>query len=283
MLLLPAAAVLGLVWRQQPDRSLLHPLGALQLTAPLIDSGTGQDRCGDHFAVLAGDARLHVFALETGLLRDQALRSPFAPRSLRSLEFAFLDLNQDDRLDLCLNRTRGLGHVQGTGTRRFTAVYEQRGSGFQLTEVGLMPRLGGRSERSRQLVSGGKMYELRALLAAGERGETAVARVPDGKVVRRLPGFACQVFDANLDGDQDVLTYEVPDQRLPDVEYRLFLSHGRKFRQAWQRRIPQHVPDTGELNIADLADLDSDGRQELIFVEPASGRVSVWGSGRAGP
>ena len=119
----------------------------------------------------------------------------------------------------------------------------------------------------------------RVLIALGDvEGRLMVLTAPGGKEIARWEGFkapvaSVRVFDADGDGEQDIVALPRADAEEPAICFDLLL------REKWRTKVPCGLLGAGRSNIgccAQAADVDGDGNTEVILpYETAPGEIAV--------
>ncbi len=286
--LLPfAAASLAMLLHREPPCPV-RQLTVASLPGPVYDLHLGSDRSGDRVSLTDARGRIHVLSLREGRLRDTVLTLPWAPREMVASGLLWEDLNHDDRLDLrvipfapesdeCVDGM--VLHWRAPTPRRQAVGFVSDGDQYRQTIVTNEPRYWNVGQAATQVVAGGASYLITGVGDGAERTRV----VGSSGTHQTLLGMPLSVGDMNEDGQHEVLTASRVtgggDER---ACYRLYTWVRNGFREIWRGQ--RTVADPALSAIVEsrplgyLADLDSDGRCELVLLDSRSGRVdfSTW-------
>ncbi|NUP98470.1 MAG: hypothetical protein HUU35_01310 [Armatimonadetes bacterium] len=276
---LPMAALLALLLRPQ-HHPFIQPLARLELGLPLSDASAGSDRKGDHYAVADRHGGVYLIRLKAGRLHAEPLHRAGL---VGSSWMIWSDIDADDLLDLRVvaAEPRALdGEGCASGFQRseppLSAVYLQQGNGLKLRGLGRQ-HLVGAVQRSPDAVCRGEQWFRLGFRDSG--GPLTLLNTSRG-VAQTLRGEAVEVGDLNGDSCQEVLTADRSLSEGEDwVRYRLFspLDHG--YTQVWQMDGPCLPPNDAVVQcrpLAEIADLDGDGRGELLIADPLTGQLQLF-------
>ncbi len=277
----PLAVLLALSLASGREEHWLRPVAALTLPG-IVHLEVGRDRLGDHAAVLDGRGQIHLLGLRDGRLTDQTLALPWAPRAQRT-RLVFTAAAHDAPVDLVALRLpprRETGDLDWGSGDWTTQTWRQQAGRFQPVKLPRQRVASGADADSRRLCAGGVVYRLQEVsVNGGDQTLTQLVREDDRRAGHCLEGAPYQVLDVDGDDHQDLLTTElVMHQGILTEErlHRLYVYRNGRFQLAWRATYQQTEAFRQARRDTVVADLDGDGRPEILAAEPATGRLAVW-------
>lgn len=97
------------------------------------------------------------------------------------------------------------------------------------------------------------------------------------RTIGKVQGIIAWIIDLDGDGNDEIVSYDFDNPQVAPSHliYRLYRYQGGKFRQVWSDKFLENQGNS--TFIVDIADLDHDGKKELVFIEPANRRGVVMG------
>lgn len=283
----PLVGFAGVSLRQQRSADTLTCTARVMLPAQVQADASGWDRRGWHLAVVLSDGYLRLLRTTDGRVTAQRLPLPWTGDALYRLRVDCLDANHDGLIDVCVRPRSVEGIDFGPPQLHMSwciATYLQRAGGFQLTSIGHQSGMPRSLIDSSAVVADTVLYVPRTETQGPDRlGFTSLVRVYDRRVCHRLQGAFVASVDLDNDGNHDVLTLTGFDSEQSLADYRLYLYRQGRYRVAWEGSFQHPLDPRRPLRQPHVGDFDHDGLPELVFIEPARARLSIWAYRAAAP
>ncbi len=97
------------------------------------------------------------------------------------------------------------------------------------------------------------------------------------RTIGKIQGTVAWIIDLDSDGNDEIVTYDFDNPQVAPSHllYHLYHYEGGKFREVWSDKFLENQGNS--TFIVDIADLDNDGKKELVFIEPVNRRGVVMG------
>jgi len=238
----------------------------IMFEAPLVETEAGVDRRGEHVAMLTADGAWHAVTLQCGAVHLTACPTPcgpFGPGDIASLHWR--DTDQDGRLEgiVAGSRRSAIGPSREVALTSVDGRWRPLGPPTVLGPPPPEPDL-----RAVQL--DGRPCRLRS----GPGASTSLNEDETGACLVRVAGEVLAVRDVDGDGHDDLLT--AGDTADGTVRLRLLRRDGARFDEVFTVTVDQATPSGPAGRFLEVADLDGDGRADLIVFEPRARRVRCW-------
>ena len=280
--LIPFAVVAISLLKQAPQPQFLHEMASTSFKAPLGPAEAVVDRAGTHVAFVSGDADVQSLTVKGQQIVTETLDMPWSYAKSGGTMLEWVDINRDELSDLRVAPMLDeelMSQMNDGGAYEYSVPvveFVQTSDGFKRsTQPPGQPMVQETRAASRAYVDG-QTFQL--IVEEAWRQKTQLVGDRGGR--QMLLGVALQVSDLNGDGRDEILTCdEQTEECTVEMTYRIYSNVDRRFQAVWE--FTTLLPDGDMTFVGDmlrtvmLADLDSDGVDEVVCGDPMTGEVKI--------